>query len=341
MTSPEMTTRHELAPMLARVWGHLAPNIAKLIVEKPNLAHRLTLAPSRVIHAVAIYVEWAVDHSASITGIANHLDRDEIRNLLRDAVPDLHPRFYGLLGRISGRVLERNLYLRLNTALNGPASALLLAAKAIHPAQIDMYEQVASDRVLLAAWKAVENNPSRGRALRDALAYLRALGVAKDIENLPSGSGWSAIQRRIERDLGRLTVPLPSFDIPSGWHHVADIATLTEAGRRFQNCLAKWTCHGARHFIRAMLGETVLLVTEEPACLLAEIERIGPQVWRIGQIVGRHNKSADEDVHDALNDALSASMAAAGHKLVSGNPVFNLDAVLHRDDDASPGWERF
>lgn len=336
-----MTARRESAPMLTRVWGSLAPVIAKLIIEQPSLAQRLALAPSRVVHAVAVYVGWANEKGISTPEIAANVNRLDIRTLLPDAVPDLHPQFYGVLGRISGRVLERTQYLRLNAALNGPASALLLAAKVIHPSNIDMFEQVAADRVLLAAQKAVDNNPSRGRALRDALAYLRALGIANDIEALPPGSGWSAIQRRIEKDLSRLVVPPAPFDVPAGWRQVPDVEGITEVGRRFRNCLAKWTCYGGQHFIRAILGETVLLVTEEPTPLLAEIERIGPQVWRIGHVVGRNNKSADEDVHDALHDALSASMAAAGHKLVSGNPVFNLDAILHRDDDTSAGWERF
>lgn len=233
------------------------------------------------------------------------------------------------------------MYLRLNTALNGPASALLLAAKVIHPSNIDMFEQVAVDRVLLAAWKAVENNPSRGRALRDALAYLRALGIANDIEALPQGSGWSAIQRRIEKDLGRLPVPLPPFDIPVGWHHIADIANLMAVGRRFENCLKRWTSFGAPHFIKAMLGETVLLVTEMPTPLLAEVERVGPQVWRVGNVVAKNNKPADEEVHEGLFEALSASMTAVGHSLIGGNPIYNLDAILGCDDDRNRDWERF
>lgn len=341
MIPMEMTARREFAPMMVRVWGSLSPVIAKLIVERPNLAHRLALAPSRVIHAIAVYTQWAVERGNPISGIANILDQSDIRVLLPNAVPDLHPAFYRLLGRISGRVLERPIYLRLNAILNGPASNLLMAAKSVHPDQVDMFDQVAIDRVLLAAWKAVENNPSRGRALRDALAYLRALGVADEIEALPTGSGWTAIQRRIERDLGRLQVPLAPFDVPAGWSRVADIATLMEIGRRYQNCLARWTSYSAAHFIKAILGEVVVLVSEAPTPLLAEVERIGPHVWRIGNVVGRNNKSVDEDVHEALFEALRPSMAAAGHKLISGNPVYNLDAILHRDEDESPGWERF
>jgi hypothetical protein len=341
MTSSEMTAQRELAPMLTRVWGSISPTIAKMIVERPSLASRLALAPRRVIHAVAVYVGWAEEKRLTIPEIATNVDQNDIRTLLPKAVPDLHSGFFRILGRISGRVLERTQYLRLNAALNGPAAPLLLATKTIHPASIDMLEQVGADRVLLAAWRAVESNPFRGRALRDALAYLRALGVANEIEKLPPGSGWSAIQRRTEKDLGRLPIPHPPFDVPAGWSPVADIAGLTEVGRRFENCLAKWTCHGAQHFIRAILGETVLLVTEAPAPLLAEVERVGPQVWRIGNVVGPKSRSVDEGVHEGLFEDLRASMAVVGHKLISGNPAFNLDAVLHRDEDESPGWERF
>lgn len=340
MTSMEMTPRREFAPMLTRVWGHLAPVIAKLIVERPVLASRLALAPKRVIHAVAVYVGWADEKGLSIPEIAADIDQYDIRTLLPNAVPGLHPRFYTLLGRVSGQVLRRDIYLRLNTALNGPASALLLSTSRIHPANLDMLEQVGADRVLLAARKAVGHDTSRGRALRDALAYLRALGVADQIEALPPGSGWRAIQRRIEKDLGRVPIPPPNFKGPAGWRPLGNVAEVTEVGRRFENCLARWTSYSAAHFMRVMLGDVVLLVTEAPTPMVAEVERIGAQVWRLGTVVGRNNKSADTEVQEALFNALSASMKAAGHKLLNGNPVYDLDAVLHRDDEPNPGWER-
>jgi len=341
MTSSETAARRELAPMLTRVWGSFSPTIAKLIVERPVLGHRLALAPKRVIHAVAVYVGWAEETCLSIAEIAATVDQHDIRTLLPDAIPDLHPRFYGVLGRISGQVLRRPLYLRLNAALHGPASALLLSTSTIHPANLDMLEQVGADRVLLAARKAVGHDSSRGRALRDTLAYLRALGVADEIEALPQGSGWTAIQRRIERDFGRVPVPLPNFDAPPGWHPLASVAAVMSVGRRFENCLARWTTFSAAHFMRLILGEAMVLIADAPAPLLVEVERIGPQVWRLGSVVGRNNKSADTDVQEALFNALSASMKAAGHTLLNGNPVYDLDAVLHRDDDLNRGWERF
>lgn len=337
----EMTAQREFAPMLARVWGPLASTIAKLIVERPSLGSRLALAPRRVIHAVAVYVGWAEEIRLPIAEINANVDQHDIRTLLPDAVPNLHPRFFGILGRISGQVLRRPLYLRLNAALNGPASALLLSTQTIHPANLDMLEQVGADSVLLAAWQAVENDHGRGRALRNALAYLRALGIANEIEVLPPGSGWASIQKRIERDLGRLPTPPLPFDPPAGWYHVADVAAVTEIGRRFANCLSRWTSFSASHYMRIMLGEVALLITDTPTPVLAEVERIGPSVWRVGSVVGHSNKPADPDVQEAVFEALSASMRAAGHTLLNGNPVYDLDAVLHRDDDPNPGWERF
>jgi hypothetical protein len=56
--SSDSDTRTETAPALLAAWGpKLAPVIASMIAVRPNLAARLLLAPTRVIHIISAYVQ--------------------------------------------------------------------------------------------------------------------------------------------------------------------------------------------------------------------------------------------------------------------------------------------
>ena len=45
-----------IAPLLT-VWSDLAPRVARLTQAHPNLASRLIVAPTRAIHAYAIFIQ--------------------------------------------------------------------------------------------------------------------------------------------------------------------------------------------------------------------------------------------------------------------------------------------
>lgn len=332
-----MTTRGEMAPMLARVWGHIAPTIAQLIVAKPDLAHRLTLAPSRVIHAVAVYVGWAVDDGWSTSHIADAIDREDARGLLARAIPDAHPRLFRLLDKVSGRVRDREFYVSLNTLLNGPAASFLLECANIDTRTLLLAEQLVSDRVLWAARRAIGQDTHRARAVAGTLALLRSLGIARDIETLPTGAGWPAIRRRIESDFGRMQVPPAPFSAPVGWRQVGDVQTLQHFGKRMGNCVAHLTGGGIEHYRRLIAGETVLLASESSDPMIAEVERIAATAWRLANILGAGNHRAPDEVTDNLAMALSNAMKAAGHVLLKGHPLFDLESVVGfgtmRDED--------
>lgn len=133
--------------------------------------------------------------------------------------------------------------------------------------------------------------------------------------------------RRIEADLGRVRAPALAFPVPDGWHHVEDVATLQQAGRIFQNCVAHLAGGGLDHFRRVIIGEVVVLVTRAPVPLLAELEHLGPSVWRLGSVVGPQNQRAPDDVLPCLSANLSGLMEKRGHTLLARSPYFDLDAV--------------
>lgn len=204
--------RTETAPMILATWGDtLAPTMAALVVERPPLGRRLARAPRRVLHAVAAYVTHALEQGASTADIARDTDTSDVRELLRRAIPTLHPRLYGLLDRMGDQARPLHVYQRTNRILCGPACDLLIDSETIDDGCLQGVEELVADRVLLAAQKVVGRSEGYIRQLRSALIYLRATGLAREIEQLPTGAGWRSIQRRVTADLGRAVAPPSPF----------------------------------------------------------------------------------------------------------------------------------
>lgn len=238
-------TRTETAPMIWATWGDtLAPTVAALIVERPQLGQRIALAPRRVLHALAAYISHALEQNVSTSSIAANVDTLDIRVLLGRAIPAPHRRLYGLLDRAGEQVRPLTFYRRTNSILCGPASSLLVSSEIVDEACLSVVEELVSEPVLLAAEKAVGRSASNLRYLRTAFAFLRATGLALDVERLPSGAGWRSIKRRITSDLGRAVAPsrrrcrsaaLPAGGMLrrcltcSGWARVSAIASAASA----------------------------------------------------------------------------------------------------------------
>ena len=120
--------RDETAPMIACVWGSaLSSTVAALIVERPPLGHRLALAQRRVVHGLSAYIHHALEQNLNASAIAAEIDVCDIRDLLTRAVPNVHPRLYGMLDRVGDKSMPLAFYRRANDLLQGPASDLLLA----------------------------------------------------------------------------------------------------------------------------------------------------------------------------------------------------------------------
>lgn len=334
--------RTEAAPMIAAVWGEqLSPVVAALIVERPQLGHRLALAPRRVLHVLAAYIAHALEQGVSTPCIAADVDVQDIRDLLGRAIPAAHPRLYGMLDRIGEQAQPLAFYQRVNQVLSGPASALLLGSDMVDEACLRVVEQLVSEPALLAAHKAIGRSHYSLAQLKSVLAYLRAAGLALDVEHLPSGAGWRSIKRRLTADLGRAAAPPLPFRCPAGWQHVARLSDLFDLGRQFGNCVAGISGGGTHHLVQFISGEEVFLASEgEPA--LASVQNVGPSLWIVAETaLGRHH-TGRSPLLGALRIALGEALAEAGHTLLEIAPVSAIQSIswhakssddLGEDDD--------
>ncbi len=204
--------------MIACVWGPaLSSTVAALIVERPRLGHRLALAQRRVVHGLSAYIHHALEQNLDPSAIAAEVDLRDIRDLLADAVPNVHPRLYGLFDRLGHQAMPYAFYCRMNNVLWGPASDLLLSStEPVSESFLRIVETVVSDPVLLAFRTAIGRSTDSLIVVQSLVAFLRATGLSVDLEALPPGSGWRALARRIKSDLGRAIAPPLPFGCPNG-----------------------------------------------------------------------------------------------------------------------------
>ena len=328
--------------MIRATWGDaLAPTVAVLIVERPHLAHRLALAPRRVLHALSAFIMHALEQGAGTSSIAADVDTLDIRNLLGRAIPTVHRRLYGLLDRAGEQARPLAFYRRTNSILCGPAASLLLSSDAVDEACLRVVEQLVSEPALLAAHKAIGRSDHSLHQLKAVLAYLRATGLALDVEQLPSGAGWRSIKRRLTADLGRAVAPPLPFRCPTGWRHVDRLSDLFDLGRQFGNCVAGISSGGSHHLVQFISGAEVFLASDgEPA--LASALSVGPHLWVLAETaIGRQHLGGSPLI-GGLRIALGEVLAEAGHMLLEIAPASAMQSIswhaepndgLGEDDD--------
>lgn len=227
--------RVETSPMITAVWGPtLSSTVAALIFERPHFGHRLALAQRRVVHGLSAYIHHALEQGLDPHAIAVAVDGRDIRDLLGEAIPHLHPRLYGMFDRLGDRTMPLALYRQMNDILWGPASNLLLANETVTVPLLGIVEAIVSDRVLLAARKAIGRCSSSLNVVQGILAFMRATGLSIGVERLRPGSGWRALQRRDTADLGWASAP-PLVSAP---------ALGMEARQEDVRTPAHWECAG-------------------------------------------------------------------------------------------------
>lgn len=320
--------------LLRSVWGDLTPVVAAMVAARPAVAARILLAPPEAAHAVAAFLHAQVARGdADPAALAGAVATTHARRLLRDAIAGCDPRLYRLLGRCGEGVHGPDFYTRLNAALAGPLRAALLLRPRLSPDTLDAAARIAADPVLAACGAAALAHRGHLEDLEAALAFLRAHGLARDIEALPPGSGWRAVAARVAADLARAATPPAPWPIPPGWSQPARWREVAEAGRLAGNCLASLPL--SLHLLdQWMAGRAVVLAaTVRPG--LATVERCGPTVWRLTEIDARAGGLA---AHIAarvdLEAALVAGMASAGHRLLAREPVGALRALLETAEGA-------
>jgi hypothetical protein len=323
----------ETAPTLA-AWGDTASIVASLVVVRPSLAARLMLASSRIVHSLAAYMQLAHSEGHAVGDIADALEHQHVRDLLGRAIPNPHPRLLGMLSRMGKTALDLSDYLRLNEVLHGPAGHLIQSAVEITPSRLAVADQIVTDPVLLAAHKAISWSASNVDILQDALTYLRITGLARDIEALPPGSGWRAILRRINADLGRARAPLPPFVAPAGWRHIETVAGLWLAGTALGNCVANMRSGSESYIANLISGEAIYLVHDAEPTMLACIRRVGPNLWIVAEKSMSRSNPAETATGAALISGLTACIAATGGKLLDLSPLSAIQHIAWRAERA-------
>ncbi len=317
--------------MIASVWGPtLSTTVAALIVERPHLGYRLALAQRKVVHGLAAYILHALEQNLGAPAIAAEVDARDIRDLLACAVPNIHPRLWGMLDRLGDKSLSLAFYRQVNEILRGPASDLLLACEVVNEPGLGIIEVIAQDPVLLAAHKAIGNNNSNLNVVVSAVAFVRASGLAVDVEQLPTGSSWRALNRRITTDLARAIAPPLKFRQPEGWRHVETMSEMLRIGIEMENCIATFRGSGGHHLFNFMSGIEVFFISEAEPFTLAAVQDVGPGLWMITQMEGAARVSGTLPPFRELREPLNKALAEVGHKLLETAPASALQSINWR-----------
>jgi hypothetical protein len=316
--------------MIALVWGEkLGPVVSALIRERPGLARRLVFAPRRVVHSVAAYVHHALVAEHGVEHIAREIDQQDVRALLSSAILTPHPRLYRTLERLGPTALALSAYRHLDEVLSGPAADLLAQGGEITENHLDIVDEIVGDPVLLAARKAIGWSVGNVETLQHALTYLRAVGLSRDIEALPPGSGWRAILRRISSDLGRGRGPGLPFALPAEWRHIESVADLWQVGGALGNCVASIRSGGEGYIDGLLNGDAVYLARIEPT-MLACIRRVGPNLWMLAEKSISRPGSAEATAAEVLTAGLTASIIATGGQLLDQAPLSAIRNIAWR-----------
>lgn len=319
--------------MITAVWGTtLSSTVAALIVARPHLGHRLALAQRRVVHGLSAYIHHATEQGLDPHAIAAAVDGRDIWDLLGEAIPHFHPRLYGMFDRLGDKTMPLALYRQMNDILSGPASNLLLANETVTVPLLGIVEAVAADPVLLAAQKAIGKCSSSLHVVQSILAFVRATGLAIDVERLPPGSSWRALQRRVTADLGRATAPPLVFRNPVGWKHVEEMSELLRIGNALENCVANFNGGGHDHLLNFIAGTEVFFITEAEPLTLAAVRSVGPGLWRITEMAGSARLSGTLPQFKELRGPLPDAATEIGHTLLETEPGPALQHLAWRTE---------
>jgi hypothetical protein len=324
-------------PPSLKFWGEFAPIVAKIVKLQPSLGQRIVLAPRHVLHALGAYVGYGRANDHDIGSLAQGIAERDIRKLLSDAVLNPHPRLFRTLAKIGLPVQELGYYRDLNDALNGPASSILLRADRIPRDLLSVVLEIAQDPVLIAASDAIADNKNSLRNLRSILCFLRSLGVANQIENLPAGSGWNAIVRRIKADMEHARAPAAPFLPPLGWSVIEDVGRLWKVGERMQNCVSPFAFEGERHLRDFLSGQAAFLVSyENDGVMLAEVQRVGPRLWTIEEFAAVECELGEKQARQKFGELLTKALFVADQMLIEADPIQAMGLVSRRRQHAQP-----
>ncbi len=288
---------------------------------------------------MSAYIHHALAQDLDPSAIAASVDGQDIRDLLASAVSNVHPRLFGMLDRLGDKSLPLAFYRRVNEILRGPASDLLLACEVVNEPGLGIIEVIAKDPVLLAAHKAIANNNSNLNVVRSAVAFVRASGLSVDVEQLPTGSSWRALKRRVTADLARASAPPLKFRQPEGWAHVEKMSEMLRIGIELENCVATFGSGGGHHLFNFMSDIEVFFISEAEPLTLAAVQSVGPGLWKITEMEGAARAPGTFPHYQELRDTLNKALAEVGHILLETAPASALQSITWRADSGTSAGE--
>jgi hypothetical protein len=308
MSHPFMQHRIETAPVL-NLFGPLAQGVGALVRIAPELALRLTLAPTRAVHATAIFM-----HSQATAGIepevtANSLLEQHPRDLLRQTLPKADARLYKMLDRAALPAWSLAEYEALEELPRSEVSDLIPDRGKIMPSSvINALAILRADPVVRHARRALAGNYDRER-LETVVQVLHRMGLLRDLAALPDGSGASAVARRAAADLGRAEAPAIEFPIAPGWALVRRLADLWAHGERMNLCLRPGLYGAGDYAVSMLMGRSIFLYCAEPE-LLVQFRHLLVDTWTLAECsAARHARVPDGPIRELTTYVESAGIA--------------------------------
>ena len=322
--SVPMNAVRERAPLLL-VFGPLADRMADILRSRPSLTAKIAFAPPEAIHAIAVFLHLAPEAAGADAEIGDLIEQSEPRELLKKALPHCPARLYRALDRAGSSVREQSFYMRLDAVCRGPFGSAFLDGN-LNDMRLDFYEAIQTmDPLVVNLHAALPETRHLADAVDTLVAIIRGYGTIGECDlHLPKTAGTGAVLRRLLRGLYAVRAPQPPFRVPAPLRLVESIGELREIGRRFSNCLAQIAQFGTRHWFDLADGSTVYLSAEQPPLLIA-LDRIGPGLWRIGQMEG----PKDAPLSAASRGAMEQKLKDAGIKLMTVNPSHALSNLHH------------
>jgi hypothetical protein len=331
----------ERAPIL-RIFGDHATRMATLLRRRPSLLARVTYAPRSALHGLGAFLFLAPEAHQDDATVAEMLDEQNPRDLLRFAIPNAPPKLYRALDRAGDCVRQQSFYVRLAVLCGGPLGDLLLSGGPLNEARFDWAEKLLQADPAVFRLRAVLTRTSQIEAVDALVSYLRAHGAFEDGDlKMPDGAGLAAVMRRLQRGLDRVEAPAPGFKLAPPFQIIRTVSELREAGKRLKNCVSDVRSYGAENWFRLGEGRLVYITSQAPP-MLAAVRQVAPRLWHLEELEGLENELVEPDSRELFVGALrSAGVRLTGQtpfralrSLCTPNRLDDCEEDRHEGDDS-------
>jgi hypothetical protein len=279
---------------LSQVLGWAEEEVLDLAKSVPGLALQLLTAPQHRLHLVAFVL--AVGNGSARSALV----RDALTLPVRDVLAELGlSKIKGLrrvLGRIRGRVLDREHYRRVTSLLSEPRTAHVLHhVSDVTPELVDNLSGLPLSLRTHAIVDAIGHLPNAATYLvqwTEVLASrLSVTSVTVVQEKIGGGSNLSELRTNVSKLLD--TLPALQSPPPKVIAHALRIDAPSEIrrlGRQFNNCLEGFSDtepNGSNHIYHWRCDQ---------AAAVCEVTRFGNLGWFLANHLGAANEPLDDQI---------------------------------------------